>query len=64
MQSERQGIVKPRDVAIRGQYEKLLDVVSKKAALRALEEDHKIGPDRLVQIIKAGEPFTPRRSEA
>ena len=64
MQSERQGIVKPRDVAIRGQYAKLLDVVSKKAALRALEEDHGIGPDRILQILRAGEPFTPRRSEA
>jgi hypothetical protein len=56
--------VTPRDVAIRGQYAKLLDVVSKKAALRALEEDHGIGSDRLIQIIKAGPEFTPRRSEA
>ena len=43
----------PRDVVICQQYEKLLEVVSKKAALRALEEDHHIGKDRLLQILKA-----------
>lgn len=43
----------PRDVAIREQYVKLIEVVSKKAAYEALTVDHGIGKDRIIQILKA-----------
>lgn len=41
-----------RNTAIRQQYEKLIAVVSVKAALMALETDHGLGPDRIKQIAK------------